>query len=111
MPIFISSAFLHRHQSPSPPNHQRLPPHPSSSQHHLQHHYYYYHWEAANKLEHYFCGNRDDNFGKGVENELIADIMGSVGSEQKDIVSYQVSEEDDGSLRVTSEAPAVSIAA
>ena len=37
--------------------------------------------------------------------------MGSVGSEQKDIVSYQVSEEDDGSLRVTSEAPAVSIAA
>ena len=39
----------------------------------------------------------------GNENELIAGIMGGVGSEQKDIVSYQVSEEDDGSLRVTSE--------
>jgi len=39
----------------------------------------------------------------GSENDVIAGIMGGLGSEQKDIVAYTVSEETDGSLRVTSE--------
>jgi len=39
----------------------------------------------------------------GSENDVIAGIMGGLGSEQKDIVAYKVSEESDGSLRVTSE--------
>ena len=39
----------------------------------------------------------------GNENELIGGIMGSVGSKQKDIVAYSVSEADDGTLIVTSQ--------
>ena len=39
----------------------------------------------------------------GTQNELISGIMSSVGSEQKDIVAYFVSEEEDGSLTVRSE--------
>ena len=38
----------------------------------------------------------------GSENEAIAGIMGSIGSDQKDVVAYYVSEEDDGTLMVTS---------
>lgn len=41
----------------------------------------------------------------GTQNELISGIMSNLGSEQKDIIAYHVSEEDDGSLLVTSEVP------
>lgn len=44
----------------------------------------------------------------GTENELIADIMSNLGSEKKDIVTYHVTKEEDGSLRVTSEVPEAS---
>jgi len=44
----------------------------------------------------------------GSENEAIAGIMGSIGSDQKDIVAYYVSEEDDGTLMVTSDVPETS---
>eukprot|EP00986_Skeletonema_menzelii_P021321 scaffold34052_cov154-Skeletonema_menzelii.AAC.2 len=39
----------------------------------------------------------------GNENELIGGIMSSVGSKQKDIVAYSVSEAEDGTLIVTSQ--------
>lgn len=39
----------------------------------------------------------------GNENEFISNVMGSLGSEQKDITAYQVKEEADGSLTVTSD--------
>ena len=39
----------------------------------------------------------------GKQNEVIGGIMSSVGSEQKDIVAYSVSEADDGTLRVVSQ--------
>lgn len=39
----------------------------------------------------------------GNQNELIGGIMSSVGSEQKDIVAYSVSEAEDGTLVVTSQ--------
>ena len=41
----------------------------------------------------------------GRQNELISGIMSNIGSEQEDINSYHVLEEDNGSLTVTSEAP------
>ena len=42
----------------------------------------------------------------GNENEFISGVMSSLGSEQKDITAYQVSEENDGSLTITSETKA-----
>ena len=42
----------------------------------------------------------------GKQNEVIGGIMSSVGSEQKDIVAYSVSEADDGTLRVVSQTEA-----
>jgi len=39
----------------------------------------------------------------GNQNELIGGIMSSVGSKQKDIVAYSVSEAEDGTLVVTSQ--------
>jgi nitrite reductase/ring-hydroxylating ferredoxin subunit len=39
----------------------------------------------------------------GKQNEFIGGIMSSVGSEQKDIVAYSVSEAEDGTLRVISQ--------
>mmetsp|Transcript_26514 Transcript_26514/g.56972 ORF Transcript_26514/g.56972 Transcript_26514/m.56972 type:complete len:946 (-) Transcript_26514:237-3074(-) len=44
----------------------------------------------------------------GSENEFISGVMSNLGSEQKDIVAYQVSEEEDGTLTVTSEIPEIS---
>jgi hypothetical protein len=41
----------------------------------------------------------------GRQNELISGIMSNIGSEQEDINSYHVLEEENGSLTVTSEAP------
>ncbi|KAL3786263.1 hypothetical protein HJC23_005341 [Cyclotella cryptica] len=41
----------------------------------------------------------------GFQSGLISGIMNKVGSEQKDITSYYVSEMGDGSLTVSSEAP------
>ena len=43
----------------------------------------------------------------GNQNELIGGIMSSIGSEQKDIVAYSVSEADDGTLIVTSQTEAL----
>ena len=39
----------------------------------------------------------------GNESKFLAGVMSNLGSEQKDIASYRVSEAEDGSLRVTSE--------
>jgi hypothetical protein len=38
-----------------------------------------------------------------IENQVISDIMGSLGNEKKDITAYYVLEEDDGSLTVNSD--------
>ena len=43
----------------------------------------------------------------GKQNEFISGIMSSVGSEKKDINSYCVLEEEDGSLTVSSETPKI----
>ena len=47
----------------------------------------------------------------GNENEFISGVMSSLGSEQKDIMAYHVSEESDGSLIVTSESKTSKITA
>ncbi|KAL7536912.1 hypothetical protein ACHAXR_011313 [Thalassiosira sp. AJA248-18] len=44
----------------------------------------------------------------GTQNEVISGIMSNLGNEQKDIVAYHVSEEDDGYLRVTVTSPETS---
>eukprot|EP00578_Thalassiosira_sp_NH16_P023087 CAMPEP_0181088042 /NCGR_PEP_ID=MMETSP1071-20121207/6581_1 /TAXON_ID=35127 /ORGANISM="Thalassiosira sp., Strain NH16" /LENGTH=917 /DNA_ID=CAMNT_0023169943 /DNA_START=252 /DNA_END=3005 /DNA_ORIENTATION=- len=44
----------------------------------------------------------------GTQNEFISGIMSNMGNSQKDIMAYQVMEEEDGSLSVTSEAPQTS---
>lgn len=43
----------------------------------------------------------------GVENGFISGLMNKVGSEKSDIVAYYVTEKEDGSLTVSSEAPVV----
>ena len=43
----------------------------------------------------------------GVENGLMSGLMSKVGSEKKDTVAYYVTENDDGSLEVSSEAPKI----
>jgi nitrite reductase/ring-hydroxylating ferredoxin subunit len=44
----------------------------------------------------------------GTQNELISGIMSNIGSQQNDIAAYNVFEEEDGSLTVTSDAPSTS---
>ncbi|KAL7496790.1 hypothetical protein ACHAWT_007173 [Skeletonema menzelii] len=45
----------------------------------------------------------------GVENGFVSGLMNKVGGEKSDIVAYYVTEKEDGSLTVSSEAPIVEV--